>query len=190
MGMKLELLLVILIGVTSVVTMTTKLSEQNTAPTQSVKEIEFTNTTFTEVTTQRREGVAFSTHGMRISGVLYMENLRYHNDNIKLLLADVGRYQGKRIYLDGNVSVHQKEGQDYYTEHAVYDKGEEVLYITSSFVACLKQNVLEGEKLEYHMQTKEAFGSTVNAVIYTHENDIITYTCKDALKKLELHRKG
>ena len=188
--MKLELLLVILIGVTSYVTMTTKLSEQSVGNVEQLKELEFTNTTFTEVTTQKREGIAFAIHGVRIGGVLHMDHVRYHNENIKLLLSDRGVYRGKRIYLDGNVTVHQKPGNDYYTEHANYDQTSQILYVTSPFVACMERNVLQGKSLEYRMQPKEAYATSVDAVFYTKKSDNVTYRCEDALEKLKNRKKG
>ncbi|MCF6207639.1 MAG: hypothetical protein L3J47_12260 [Sulfurovum sp.] len=169
MGLKLELLLVMLIVITSVVTMSTKLTEQNKASEVFTKELEFTNTTFTEVTTQKREGVGFGTHGVREGGVLTIDNLRYHNDDIKLLLANQGRYIGKKIYLDGNVTVHHKPGHDYYTEHAIFDQKEDVLYVTAPFVAYINENVIHGQTLEYHMRQKEAFATMVDAAIFTSE---------------------
>jgi hypothetical protein len=185
MGMKLEWLLVIVIGVTSYVTMTTKLSDQNVKKTQKLKELEFTNTTFTEVTTQGREGVAFGTHGVRIGGVLHMENVRYHNNKIKLLLADNAAYIGKKIYLDGNVTVHQMKAHDYYTEHADYDQKSEILHIASPFVACIRDDVISGSTLLYYMKKKEVFATSVDAVFYTEKGDTITYDCQDALAKLK-----
>jgi len=167
MGLKLEFLLVFVIAMTSLFTMTMKLTQQNRENEVFTKELEFTNTTFTEVTTKKREGVAFGTHGVRSAGVLSVDNLRYHNDSIKLLLADKGIYKGSRIYLDGNVSVHQKKGYDYYTEHAMYDKKKEVLYITSPFVAYMNRNIINGKTLEYNMRTKEAFATAIEATIYT-----------------------
>jgi len=169
MGLKLELLLVLIIAVTSVMTMTTKLTEQNKIQEVFTKELEFTDTTFTEVTTQKRVGVAYGTHGVREAGVLTIDNLRYHNDTIKLLLANKGTYKGNQIFLDGNVTVHQKPGHDYYTEHAMYDKGKEILYVTSPFIAYLERNVIHGDTLEYHLRTKVAFATDVNATIYTTE---------------------
>jgi len=169
MGLKLELLLVVLIIATSIVTMSTKLTDQNKKDVVVTKELEFTNTTFTEVTTVKREGVGFGTHGVREAGILTIDNLRYHNDNIELLLADQGRYIGKKVYLDGNVTVHHKPGHDYYTEHAIYDKQEEILYVTSPFVAYMNKNVIHGDTLEYHMREKEAYATNINAVIFTKE---------------------
>ena len=167
MGLKLEFLLVLVIALTSVVTMTTKLTQQNRETEVFTKELEFTNTTFTEVTTEKREGVAFGTHGVRDGGVLMIDNLRYHNESIKLLLADKGTYKGKQIYLDGNVSVHQKSGYDYYTEHAMYDQQSEILYVTSPFVAYMDQNIIHGQTLQYDMRTKEAYATVIDATIYT-----------------------
>jgi len=169
MGLKLEFFLVLIIAVTSVVTMSTKLVEQNKNSEIFTKEMEFSNTTFTEVTTQKRIGVAFGTYGVRDAGVLTMDNVRYHNDNIKLLLANRGVYKGERIYLYGNVTVHQKPHYDYKAEHAVYDKKEEILYVTSPFVAYINENVIYGNKMEYHMRTKEVFAVDINAVVYTKE---------------------
>jgi lipopolysaccharide assembly outer membrane protein LptD (OstA) len=167
MGLKLEFLLVFVIAVTSIVTMTTKLTQQNRMSEIFTKELEFTNTTFREVTTEKREGVAFGTHGTRDAGILTIDNLRYHNDNIKLLLADRGTYKGKELYLDGNVTVHRKAGHDYHTDHAVYNQKSEILYVTSPFVAYIDRNIIHGKTLEYHMRTKEAYATSVNATVYT-----------------------
>jgi len=169
MGLKLEFLLVLVIAVTSMVTMTTKLTQQNRDNEVFTKELEFTNTTFTEVTTQKREGVAFGTHGTREAGVLTIDNVRYHNENIKLLLADKGVYRGKQIFLDGNVTVHQKAGHDYHTEHAMYDQNVEILYVTSPFVAYMNRNIIHGKTLQYDMRTKEAYATAIDATIYTTE---------------------
>lgn len=183
--MKLEWLLVILIGLTTAVTMTTKLSDKAPTAVQADKELEFTDTTFTEVTTQKREGVAFTTHGIRAGGVLKVEKLRYHNDSIRLLLADHGTYRGDIIFLDGNVSVHQKRGYDYFTEHAKYDKRKDILYVTSRFAACIRRNVMMGSRFEYDLQKKIAYGDAIDAVIYTQPQDRPTFTCKDARLKLK-----
>jgi lipopolysaccharide assembly outer membrane protein LptD (OstA) len=169
MGLKLELLLVFVIAMTSMITMTTKLTQQNGGQEVFTKELEFTNTTFTEVTTQKREGVAFGTYGTRDAGVLTIENVRYHNDNIKLLMADRGVYRGKKLYLDGNVTVYRKPGHNYHTEHAIYDQRAEILYVTSPFVAYVNRNIIRGDTLEYHMRTKEAYATVIDATIYTTE---------------------
>ncbi len=171
MGLKFELLLVALIVITSAVTMTMKLSEHNQQHPPQTKELEFTDTTFTEVTTQKRIGVSFATHGVRSNGVLKAEKVRYYNDTIKELLADYGTYIGRMIYLDGNVELHQNEGFEYYTEHAHYDKGSEVLYVTSPFTAYRGKDVMHGTTMRYNSRTKEAYATVVDAVLHTAETN-------------------
>ncbi len=169
MGLKLELFLAIVIVVTTVVTMSSKLSESTDAKRTLHKEIEFGNTMFTEVTTEVMESVAFGTHGVRIGGVLSVDNFVYHSQTVELLRAKQGRYTPKRIYLDGNVSFDQKGGFSYRTQHAYYDRHTEILYATSPFVATKGENVIHGERMAYRTQSKEVFATKVNAVIYTVE---------------------
>jgi hypothetical protein len=169
MGLKLELFLVVLIAFTSVVTMSMNLRSQNKTVVRIQKELEFTDTTFTEVTTKGREGVAYGVHGIRSKGVLVVDELKYHNDTIDLLLADRGTYKKDRLYLDGNVSLYQKSGFDYHTDHAYYDKHTAILYATSPFVASMGKNVMRGKTMAYHTQSKEVYASEVEAVLYTDE---------------------
>jgi len=169
MGLKLEFLLVLLIVLTSVVTMSVKLSMQPHQGNEEKKELEFTNTTFTEVTTQKREGLAFAVHGVRIDGILKVEALRYHNDTIDLLLADTGTYRGDHLYLDGNVTLHQRDGFDYWTEHAYYDKKKAILYATSPFTAQKGKNVMHGKSMAYHTIKRVVHATSVDAVVYTAE---------------------
>jgi len=171
MGLKFELLLAALIIVTSVVTMTVKLREHNKGRSSVEKELEFRDTTFTEVTTQKRIGVSFATHGVRVNGVLRAENVRYYNDTIKELIADYGTYKGAMIFLDGNVSLHQNEGFEYYTQHAHYDKNNEILYVTSPFTALRGEDVMHGATLRYNTGTKVAYATAVDAVLHTAENN-------------------
>jgi lipopolysaccharide assembly outer membrane protein LptD (OstA) len=169
MGLKLELFLVLLIAFTSVLTMSMKLSSQNHKPKMATKELEFTDTTFTEVTTEGREGVAYGVHGVRKKGVLVVDKLRYHNESIDLLLADKGTYKKDKIYLDGNVSLHQKEGLIYHTEHAYYEKPTAILYATSPFVATMGENVLHGRTMAYHSRSKILYATKVDALLDTAE---------------------
>ncbi len=171
MGLKFELLLVVLIVLTSAVTMTTKLHEHNSKTASDSKELEFTDTTFTEVTPQKRVGVSFAAHGVRAGGILKVEHLRYYNDTIKELLADRGTYRENLIYLDGNVSLRQTAGFDYYTQHAYYDKKYEVLYVPSPFTAYRGEDVMHGATLRYNTKSKEAYATMIDAVLHTAETN-------------------
>ena len=171
MGLKFELLLVILIVVTSAVTMTMRLAEHNRKTPVQGRELEFNQTSFTEVTEAKRIGVSFAAHGVRANGILKVESLLYYNDTIEALTADYGTYRDRVIYLDGNVTLHQNEGFDYYTQHAHYDKEREILYVTSPFTANRGEDVMHGATLRYNSRTKEGYATVVNAVFHTAENN-------------------
>ena len=170
MGLKFELLLVALVVLTSAVTMTTKLREHNSAGMVGEKELEFTETTFTEVSAQKRIGVSFAVQGVQYAGVLKAENVRYYNDTIEELTAKRGTYKGAFIYLDGDVLLYQKEGFSYFTQHAYYNKQTQMLY-TTPFVARRGADVMHGKTLRYNTLTKEAYATAVNAELYTIQSD-------------------
>lgn len=113
--------------------------------------------------------MAKSRYGSRENGILELEDLQYHSDTVALLKADRGRYREKKIYLDGNVTLYQKEGFTYHTEHAYYDKSAMILYITAPFTGYMQRNIVRGASLEYHTESKEAFATAVDAVVYTAE---------------------
>ena len=169
MGLKLEFLLVVLIALTSVITMSIKLNNQNVPGDIITKELEFTDTVFTEVTTHKKEGIAHIAHGTRIGGILSVEDLYYHSDTMQAFMAERGRFEDHRIYVDGNVSLYQKVGFDYHTEHAYYDKLSQTVYLTSSFTAYMDKNIIHGKTLIYDTVNKEANATELDAVVYTAE---------------------
>jgi len=169
MGLKLEITLILSMIVILSVALTVKIKNSQVVAKVSTKELEFTHTTFTEVDTNKTQGIAFGTHGIRDAGVLAVKNLRYHTDSIKELRAKKGTYKGDKIYLDHNITVNQKEGFDYKAEHAIYDQKTEILDITSPFTAVMNENIIHGNSLRYDTKTKEAFATDVDAVVYTKE---------------------
>jgi len=169
MGVKLELLLVVLIVAMLSLAYTIKLSDDISAKKASKKEMEFTDTTFTEVDTQKLISTSYGTYGARVGGVLKIKNLIYHTDSIELLLSDEGRYIGEKVYLDGNVRMKQKEGFNYKAEHAVYDKKIGILTITSRFTAVMDKNVVHGNTARYDTRKKILIAKEIDAVVYTAE---------------------
>ncbi len=170
MGVKLELLLTILIVIMLSLAYTVKLSDDVATKKVSKKEMEFTDTTFTEVDTQKLISTSFGTHGTREGGVLTVDELVYHTDSIELLLANRGRYIGEKVYLDGNVRMKQKEGYNYRAENAVYDKKTEIFTITSKFTAVMDKNIVHGNTARYDTRKKILVAKEVDAVVYTAEN--------------------
>ena len=169
MGLKLETLIIVVIVAILSGTLMVKFTHKSTDGKLFTKELEFTNTTFIEVDTATMKSRAFGTYGIRDAGVLTLHNLKYHTKNIELLRAKKGTYKGDKLYLDGNITVNQKEGYDYSAEHAIYDKKTKILNITSAFTGIMDKNIIHGYTLRYDVQKKEAFGKRIDAVIYTAE---------------------
>ncbi len=167
MGVKLELLLLVLIAVMFMLGYTVKLSDEVSGKPIAQKEMQFTDATLTEVNTQKLLSTLSGTYGVRTGGVLTVDNLIYHTDSIERLWADRGRYVGETAYLDGRVRVKQKEGFNYSAEHAVYNKKTGVLDITSKFTAVLAKNIVHGNTAHYDTRKKILFAKEINAVLYT-----------------------
>jgi hypothetical protein len=131
------------------------------------KELEFTDTTLIEVDTGDMQSRAYLTYGVRDRGILTMNNLIYMNANIESLSANNGVYYGDKLYLDGNVILHEKGGYRYDTEHAIYNQKTEILNITAPFVGVKGQSFIQGESLKYNTRKKKAIGQSVGTVFYT-----------------------
>lgn len=169
MGLKLETVITIVIIAILTVAFMVKFVDSTSDEKRFTKELEFTDTTFTEVDTRAMQGRVFSTYGIRDQGVLTLYDLMYHTNRIELLSAAQGTYKGDKIYLDGNITLNQKEGFDYSAEHAVYDKKTKILDITSVFTGRMDKNIIHGNTLRYDTQLKEAYGERIEAVVYTTE---------------------
>jgi len=169
MGVKLELLLSALTVAILFMAYKVKLTDDIPIKKVSKKEMEFTDTTFTEVNTKKLISTSFGTYGVRQRGVLTIENIVYHTDSIDLLLADKGRYVGEKVYMDGNVRMKQKEGFNYKAEHVVYDKKTEIFTITSKFTAVMNKNIVHGNTGQYDTRKKILVAKEIDAVLYTAE---------------------
>ena len=169
MGLKLEFLLVLFVVGILTMAMTVKIKNSQAVNQTQTVELEFTDTTSIEVDTNKTLSVTYGTYGIRDAGVLKMDNLRYHTDNIKLLRAKKGTLKGDEIYLDGDVVLNKEKGADYYTDHAVYNKKTGILLVTSPFKAIMDKNIMHGDTLRYDTKNKKAFATEVNAVVYTTE---------------------
>ncbi len=151
------------------VALTVKITNGRAVKNTSTKELVFTDTTFTEVDKNKTIGVAYGTYGVRDKGVLTVENFKYHNGSIKELRSNIAIYKADKIYLDHNVVFNQKEGSDYYTEHAVYDKKKEILDVISPYKALMGKNIMHGDTLRYWVKEKRAYSTNVDAIVYTKE---------------------
>jgi len=133
------------------------------------KEIQFTDTTLLEVDVDGVLVRSYNQYGVRINGILTVENLLYHTKTIESLVAKSGRLEGDMLYLDGDIVLQEKAGYRFETQRASYDKKNEILSILTPFVAHRAPNSMSGDTLEYDMQKKEAFGTTIKSIVYTTE---------------------
>jgi hypothetical protein len=171
MGIRLETILPFLIAVILAGTYWIKLETNGASEPKSAKELEFTDTTFIEVDTNKTLGLAYSESGNYGNHIWTLYQLTYHTDSINYLQANKGTYVGNIIYMDGNVTLDQKVGYVYKAQHAKYDKNLEELEINSPFTGVLGDNTIKGNWLLYKTSLKEAFAQKVNAVIYTKEKE-------------------
>lgn len=133
------------------------------------KDLEFTNTNFIEVDTQKMQGWVYSTYGVRDKGVLTMDNIVFHTHNIDSLIGKKGTYRKDILYLDGDVVMEEKNGYTYKTQHANYNQRTEIFNITSPYTAVRGKDVIKGKTLRYNTAREVAYGTNVDAVIYTTE---------------------
>lgn len=169
MGLKLESVLAVIIGVIIPASLLVELSSTLKQDKAFTKDLEFTNATFIEVDTQKIQGWLFGTYGVRDKGVLALDNVVFHTDNISSFTAEKGKYIEEILYLDGDVVMQEKDGYTYKTQHANYNYKTEILNITAPFTAERAQNVMKGKTLRYDTAKQEAFGTSVDAVLYTTE---------------------
>ncbi len=169
MGLKLEIVWIAAILVIVTGAMMLKVDTNAVTNATHTKELEFTNTTFTEVDTEKLMGRVYSTYGIRESGELHMENLAYFTDTIKYLIADKGKLAGDVLQLDGNIAFEEKQGYNYRTQQASYDQKTEILNVTAPFIGSNGKNIIKGDTLVYNTLTKDIYATTIEAVIYTAE---------------------
>ncbi len=169
MGLRVELILFIAIVFIVGGSLTMKLNGNADKVTPFTKELEFVDTTFTEVDTVKLQARAFGTYGVRDDGVLTISNLIYKTETIKSLLANKGTYMGTIIYLEGDVVMNDANGYVYETQQAEYDQASEILNITAPFVATSGKNVIKGDTFTYNTRKEEVYGTVIDAVVYTVE---------------------
>jgi len=130
------------------------------------KEFEVYNSITIEVNQQTITSILISDYGVKESGILTLNNMKYIGNSMESLKASSGRFVDNKIYLDNNVTALQTNGYYYEGEHAIYDKSIEFLYVTSPFTAYINSGIIKGFDLVYDKRGKVATAQRVNAVFY------------------------
>lgn len=169
MELRLETVSILAIVVIVTAVMTLDVDDKAKQNATFTKELEFSNTTFTQVDTHKLLGRAYATYGVRDNGILTLDNLVYLTETVNYLIADKGTYVGNVLHLEGNILLEEVKGYHYKTQEASYDQNTEVLKVTAPFVATRGKNVIKGDTLVYNTRKKEAYGTSIDAVVYTAE---------------------
>ena len=169
MGIRLEFILFVLITIVVVGSFNIELNTNIKKQEVFTKELDFTYTTFREVDTKTLKAIAYGTYGVRDTGVLTMQNFVYSTEVIESLVAQKGTYMGNIIYLEGDVVFTDNNGYNCETEQSEYDQSTEILNITAPYVATRGNNIILGDTLTYNTRIKEAYGTVIDAVLYTSD---------------------
>ncbi len=167
MALKIEFVFIVAIVGIVIASFTVKLNDSQSKVKPMTKELEFTDTTFTEVDTKQLQGRAHGMSGVREKGVLTVYHLQYHTNSIDSLVAKKGTYMGKIIYLEGDVVTDYKDGYHIETQQAEYNQKSGVLNVTAPFVLTKEKNLLRGDTLTYNAHTQQMYGTMIDATLYT-----------------------
>jgi len=132
---------------------------------KSMKDLEFYDTIFSKVDTNGFISKIDTTYGVLESKVLKLKHINYKDKTISKLLANSAIKYDKIMYLEGNVSLFQVDGFEYYTQKAIYDKVKKTLVSPEKFNANKANDYIDGEHLIYHLDKKVAKASNVHAII-------------------------
>ncbi|GEM_PF-2525362 len=131
---------------------------------QSVPELIFTNTIYTEVDTNSTLSTATSRYGVQEKERLKLERFIYHSYDLDDLRATVAIFEGDdTIWMEGNVTLKQHDGEIYKTQKAIYHQKTTLLEITVPFEARRFDTVSYGKSMVYNGRTKEMRANTIES---------------------------
>lgn len=119
------------------------------------KELEFKDTTFTEVNSESLQNRSFSKHGIQSGDTLFADGLKYYTNSDGVLYADHSKSVGDMVYLQDNIVFEEKSGLRYKTNIANLNKVTEFLDVPAKFVAIKGENIFRGESMTYNMKNME-----------------------------------
>ncbi|MDM5270619.1 LPS export ABC transporter periplasmic protein LptC [Sulfurovum sp. zt1-1] len=169
MGLRLEYIISIIVALIFVSFFLINIEQKSRQKNESTKQLAFSDTRLIEVDTQKILGLAHSRYGVYENKTLILSDIIYHTDTVNLLQAQKGIYKGDYLFLEGNVTLNQKNGFDYTAQKAAYNQKSEVLSIESPFEAHMNKNIISGINLVYNMKEKKITAQKIKAVVFTLE---------------------
>jgi len=165
--LKIELLTIAMILMMLSVSYLVKIKNEKIKESSSLKEIEVFDSVTIEVNATSIKSTLYSDYTVREQGELILTTIKYHGNSAKELKSKYGHTQGDRFYLDENVTLLQESGYRYEAQHAIYDQGVDIFYITSPFVAYINRSIIKGINLKYDIKDQIATAQKIDAVFYT-----------------------
>jgi lipopolysaccharide export system protein LptA len=169
MAIKLETWLYVAIFIVIAFSLSSKQENKDAVVSSLKKELEFTNSTFSEVNSTTQLSQSFATSGIQINSVLTLNDISYSGQKLKLLKANKAVYDGNHSTLYGDVILKQENGFEYKTDKAIYDINNQFVYIPNSFVATMDDNTINGKDLKYNISAQNAKASNIHAILYTKD---------------------
>ena len=102
-----------------------------------------------------------------VKDINYTDNSSELQSNMK---AKNGLYKDEVVYLDGDVVYDRVDGLRYFSQKAVYNKGENVIYSKADYTATMGENVINGDYIYYDGNKEKIKSNNVYAVYKIKEN--------------------
>jgi hypothetical protein len=163
MGVKFELFLVVLIVATLGYMMSVKLRNHTYVVSDGYKELEFYDTSFTEVNRTGFVSASYGAHGVYAGGVLSVETFRYKDNEVANMHARYAEKENETIRLSGDVEFRRYDGFVFHTRVAVYREAVGVAEALTPFTAYEGENVFRGMYMRYDMKADEIYATKVKA---------------------------
>jgi hypothetical protein len=165
MAIRVEWVLVLSIVAIASLAYEYKMSNQLVSKKTASKDLEFYDTIFSKVDTKSLINKIDTSYGVLQSKVLKIRAISYQDAQVDKLTANQAVIKGDIITLEGNVSMYLKDGVEFFSQKAIYDKKVSKINIPTQFLANMQEDKINGVDLVYDLNTKIALASKVNAKV-------------------------
>jgi hypothetical protein len=165
MAMRIEWILILSISLIVSLAYEYKVSNNQISYKKANRDLEFYDTIFSKVDTKSLLNKIYTTYGVLHSKVLDVQTIKYQDLQVNKLTANKAIIDKDVITLDGNVSIYLKDGLEFFSQKAIYNKKISKLNIPTQFFANMQKDKINGNSLVYDLNTKIALASKVNAKV-------------------------
>jgi hypothetical protein len=165
MAIRVEWILILSIALVVSLAYEYKVSNNQVPHKKANRDLEFYDTIFSKVDTKSLLNKIYTTYGVLHSKVLDVQTIKYQDLQVDKLTANKAIIDKDIITLEGNVSIYLKDGLEFFSQKAIYNKKVSKLTIPTQFFANMQDDKIDGNSLVYDLNTKIALASKVNAKV-------------------------